>query len=36
MEKFLNSGWWVRDLTIFEVLIGGVFDHLNCHHNREI
>ena len=36
MEKFLNSGWWVRDLMLSEVLIGEVFDHLNCQHNREI
>ena len=23
------------DLTLFEALAGGVFDHLNCQHTRE-
>ena len=26
--------WWVRDLTLFEVLAGGAFDHLNCQHTE--
>ena len=25
----------VGDLTLFEALAGGVFDHLNCQHTRE-
>ena len=25
----------VGDLTLFEALSGGVFDHLNCQHTRE-
>ena len=26
--------WWVRDLTLFEVLACGAFDHLNCQHTE--
>jgi len=26
----------VEDLTLFEALTGGAFDHLNCQHSREI
>ena len=29
MGTFLNSHWWVGDLTLFEGLAGGAFDHLN-------
>lgn len=36
MGKFLNSRWWVGDLTLFEALAGGAFDHLNCQHTREL
>ena len=36
MGKFLNSRWWVGDLTLFEALAGGTFDHLNCQHTREL
>ena len=35
--KILNSHfntWWVRDLTLFEALAGGAFDHLNCYHTE--
>ena len=32
MGKFLNTRWWVGDLTLFEVLAGGAFDHLNRQH----
>ena len=30
MGKFLNSCWWVRDLSLFESLVGGALHHLNC------
>ena len=36
MGEFLNSRWWVGDLTLFEALAGGAFDHLNCQHTREL
>ena len=35
--KILNSHfntWWVGDLTLFEALAGGAFDHLNCYHTE--
>ena len=32
MGKFFNTRWWVGDLTLFEALAGGAFDHLNCQH----
>ena len=35
MGKCLNSCWWVRDLTLFEALAGGAFDHLNYPHTGE-
>ena len=35
MGKFLNNRWWVEDLTHFEALAGGAFDHQNCQHTRE-
>ena len=35
MGKFWNSHWWVGDLTPFEALAGGSFDHLNCQHTKE-
>ena len=35
MGTFLNSHWWVGDLTLFEALAGGAFDHLNCQHTGE-
>ena len=31
-RKFLYSHWWVGDLTLFEVLASGAFDHLNSQH----
>ena len=35
MGTFLNSHWWVGDLTLFEAPAGGAFDHLNCQHTGE-
>ena len=35
MGKFFNSYYWVGDLTLFEALAGGTFDHLNCPHTGE-
>ena len=35
MGKVLNSCWWVGDLTLFEALAGGAFDHLNYPHTGE-
>ena len=35
MGTFLNSHWWVGDLTLFEALAGGAFDHLNYQHTGE-
>ena len=32
MGTFLNTCWWVGDLTLFEALASGVFDRLNCQH----
>ena len=32
IRKFLYSHWWVGDLTLFEVLASGAFDHLNSQH----
>ena len=32
MGKFLNSCWWVRDLSLFESLAGEALHHLNCQH----
>ena len=34
--KFLNSYWWLGDLTLFEVLAGTTFYYLNCQTNQEI
>ena len=33
MNKQFAGGMW--DLTLFEALAGGVFDHLNSQHTRE-
>ena len=33
MGKLLHCHWWVRDLTLFEALFSGTFDHLNCQVN---
>ena len=35
MGIVLNSRWSVGDITLFEVLAGGAFDHLNCQHTKE-
>ena len=35
MGTFLNDHQWVGDLTLFEALAGGAFDHLNCQHTGE-
>ena len=35
MGTFLNGHQWVGDLTLFEALAGGAFDHLNCQHTGE-
>jgi len=35
MEKFLNYRLLEGDLTRFEALAVGAFDHLNCQHTRE-
>ena len=36
MGKFLKSRWWVRDMTVFEALADGAFDHLNCQHTGNL
>ena len=35
MGIVLYSRWWAGDLTLFEVLAGGAFDHLNCQRTRK-
>ena len=36
MGKLLKSRRWVGDLTRFDALAGGAFDHLiSCQHTRE-
>ena len=32
--KFLNSYWWLGDLTLFEVQAGTTFYYLNCQTNQ--
>ena len=35
-EKFLNSRWWMGDMTLFEALAGGAFDPLKCQHTGKL
>jgi len=35
MGTFLNTHCWVGDLTFFEALASGAFDHLNCQHTEQ-
>lgn len=35
MGTFLNTHWWVGDLTLSEGLASGAFDRLNCQHTGE-
>lgn len=35
MGTFLNTHWWVGDLTLSEALASAAFDHLNCQRTGE-
>lgn len=35
MGTFLNTHWWVGDLTLSEALVSATFDRLNCQHTGE-
>lgn len=35
MGTFLNTHWWVGDLTLSEAQVSATFDRLNCQHTGE-
>lgn len=35
MGTFLNTHWWVGDLTLSEALASATFDRLSCQHTGE-
>ena len=35
MGTFLNTHWWVGDLTLSEAQASATFDRLNCQHTGE-